>query len=46
MFRPIRLLFLIVLAFLTGVFMERQNVSEACAAAGGQMDAGLCRGLP
>ena len=44
MFRPIRLLFLVVFAFLAGLLFERNAASEKCAAAGGDMEAGLCRG--
>ncbi len=39
MFRPVRTLFLMVLVFLAGVFFERYQHGERCAAAGGQ----LCR---
>lgn len=44
MFKPIRLLVLILLAFLAGVFFERRSTTEKCNLAGGSMDAGLCRG--
>ena len=44
MFKPIRLLILILFAFLAGVLFERNNTSEKCSTAGGQMDAGLCLG--
>ena len=44
MFKPVRMLLLILVAFLAGVFFERNNTSEKCTASGGVMDAGLCRG--
>ena len=44
MFKPIRLLFLMLLAFVAGLLFERNATSEKCSQAGGQMDAGLCRG--
>lgn len=46
MFRPLRLVILIALAFVAGVFFERQNVSEKCAEAGGAMASGLCLNAP
>ncbi|ABG30954.1 hypothetical protein RD1_1310 [Roseobacter denitrificans OCh 114] len=45
-FKPIRLLFLILAAFLAGLLFERNNTSEKCRTAGGTMDAGLCRNVP
>ncbi|MEM9577359.1 MAG: hypothetical protein AAF999_10140 [Pseudomonadota bacterium] len=45
MFKPIRMLVLILIAFLAGVLFERHNTSEKCGAAGGRIDAGLCRGV-
>ncbi|WP_298920414.1 hypothetical protein [uncultured Roseobacter sp.] len=44
MFRPIRTLSLIFIAFLAGLLFERSRVSDDCVAAGGTMLAGLCRG--
>jgi ribose/xylose/arabinose/galactoside ABC-type transport system permease subunit len=45
MFRPVRFLIVVLLAFLAGVLFERSNTSDRCTAAGGRMDAGLCRGI-
>jgi len=42
MFGLIRLVVLSSLTFVAGVFFERHNVSEACAAQGGQSTNGLC----
>jgi hypothetical protein len=44
MFRPIRTLFLIAIAFVTGMLFERFQESERCTAASGTMVSGLCRG--
>ncbi|SLN28184.1 hypothetical protein PEL8287_01266 [Roseovarius litorisediminis] len=44
MFRPVRTLFLMVLVFLAGVFFERYQHGERCAAAGGAVVSGLCTG--
>jgi hypothetical protein len=38
------MLFLIAFAFLAGLLFERNAASEKCTAAGGSMEAGLCRG--
>ncbi len=43
MFRLIRLVIFVMLAFVTGVFYERLGASERCTAAGGTMEDGLCR---
>jgi len=45
MFRPIRTLFLIGLAFLGGVFFERNTAREACLEAGATWDTASCYGL-
>ena len=42
MFRPVRLLVLVVLAFLAGIMTERYNLSERCAALGGTMADVFC----
>jgi hypothetical protein len=44
MFRLIRILFLILIAFLGGIFFERAQVRELCGAAGGTLTRGLCIG--
>ena len=45
MFKPVRLLILLLVAFVAGLLFERYKVSEKCSASGGRMDAGLCRGV-
>lgn len=45
MFGLIRLPILMLLAFVAGVFFERDQRAETCVAEGGDMRAGLCRGL-
>jgi len=42
MFGLIRLVILCAVAFVAGVFYERQNVSTTCEAVGGQKSGGLC----
>jgi hypothetical protein len=44
MFALIRLPFLLAIAFVIGVFYERNAHSERCLAAGGQIRAQLCHG--
>lgn len=44
MFRPIRTLFLIGIAFLGGVFYERGNARTACLDDGGVWDNAACFG--
>ncbi len=44
MFRPVRTLILMAAVFFAGVFYERFRHGERCAAAGGEMTAGLCTG--
>lgn len=44
MFGLIRLPLLLGLAFIVGVFFERSQAREACLAAGGTMQAALCKG--
>ncbi len=44
MFRPIRTLILLVVAFLAGIFFERYQHLERCTAAGGAVRNGLCQG--
>ncbi|XDA99144.1 hypothetical protein AB1M95_04340 [Sulfitobacter sp. LCG007] len=45
MFRPIRTLMLIGVAFLAGLFTERANQRESCLERGGEMSEGLCLGV-
>lgn len=42
MFRPVRTLILLAVAFLAGVFYERNNHGERCHERGGQIDEGIC----
>ena len=44
MFRLIRTLILVMIAFVAGLLFERSQAAEACVAAGGTMAAGLCKG--
>jgi hypothetical protein len=44
MFKPFRLLILLMVAFVAGLLFERHKVSEKCTEVGGRMDSGLCRG--
>ena len=43
MFRPIRTLFLILIAFVAGLLFERSQTAEKCRALGGAYSVGLCR---
>ncbi|MEM8537997.1 MAG: hypothetical protein AAGF56_09060 [Pseudomonadota bacterium] len=45
MFRFARLIILCCAAFVTGVFYERLNAAEACDAAGGTHQDGICVGV-
>ena len=45
MFRPVRTLFLVLLAYLSGVFVERFNHSDRCLDRGGMVSDGLCIGV-
>ena len=45
MFRLMRLIIFGLLAFVAGQFYERSQTSERCATLGGDMDAGLCKGI-
>ena len=45
MFKLIRLMIFVLLAFVAGRFYERSQTSERCAALSGDMDAGLCKGI-
>lgn len=45
MFRLIRLPFLLGIAFVIGVFYERNAALEKCTAEGGEMKSGICRGV-
>ncbi|MEX0320003.1 MAG: hypothetical protein AB3N21_18755 [Ruegeria sp.] len=44
MFRPIRFVLLIAIAFIVGVFYERNAHGERCAQAGGRVVSNLCEG--
>ena len=44
MFRLIRLIIFVLLAFIVGQFYERSQTSERCATLGGEMKNGLCLG--
>ncbi|WP_299968058.1 hypothetical protein [uncultured Roseobacter sp.] len=44
MLRPLRTLFLILLAFVAGILTERSNQKSACADAGGEVTGGVCLG--
>ncbi len=45
MFRPIRSLMLITVAFLAGIFFERANQRDTCLDRGGAISEGLCIGV-
>lgn len=45
MFRLIRTLFLVLIAFAGGLFFERSETRTACIEAGGQVSGGICRGV-
>ncbi|WGW04264.1 hypothetical protein [Tropicibacter oceani] len=42
MFRPVRLVVLLMIAFVAGIFFERNSQAEACAALGGDWRIGIC----
>jgi hypothetical protein len=44
MFRPVRTLLFIFLAFVAGIIYERSNQSENCREQGGRFVDGLCQG--
>ena len=44
MFKPVRLLILMVAVFFGGMMAERFNHGERCAETGGRIVDGLCRG--
>jgi hypothetical protein len=44
MFKLIRLPVFAAIAFLAGIFHERNTHTERCTAAGGQVSEGLCEG--
>lgn len=44
MFKLIRLPVFAAIAFLAGIFHERNAQTDRCAAAGGTLQAGLCEG--
>jgi hypothetical protein len=43
MLRLIRLVFLLALAFVSGIFWERLNEAERCSERAGIMDNGFCK---
>lgn len=45
MFGLIRTAILVLLAFAAGAFFARAQVADDCRAAGGEMVAGVCRGV-
>jgi hypothetical protein len=45
MFRPIRTLFLIMIAFGTGLLFERSQQKDMCLDRGGAMSEGICIGV-
>lgn len=44
MFRPVRLILFVAIAFVIGVFYERLQHSERCTNAGGSISQNLCMG--
>ena len=44
MLRPVRTVIVMMVVFLAGLFYERHQQSARCAAAGGTVQDGLCRG--
>ena len=40
--RPLRTVFFVAAAFVAGMFYERLNMDERCAARGGEPRGGLC----
>lgn len=45
MFRIIRALILVLVAFVAGLLFERSEARTACEDAGGVMQGGICRGV-
>ena len=45
MFGLIRTAILVLIAFVAGLFFERNQAGEACASEGGDMVRGFCRGV-
>jgi hypothetical protein len=43
LFRPIRLIIFVTIAFAAGILFERNQTSEACAALQGAYSNGICR---
>ena len=43
LFRPIRLIIFVTIAFAAGILFERNQTSEACAALQGAYVEGICR---
>lgn len=44
LFRPVRTLFIILIAFVAGIFFERQSHADQCLDLGGKMKNGFCIG--
>ncbi|WP_168797810.1 hypothetical protein [Aliishimia ponticola] len=44
MFRLIRTIIFVIIAFAAGLLTERSQVASACTDAGGEVRDGLCRG--
>jgi len=45
MFRLVRTVIFVLIAFAAGAFFARSQAAEDCRAAGGAMVAGVCRGV-
>ena len=45
MFRLARLIILCLIAFIAGIFFERQAQSDECLAAGGTLNGPICEGV-
>lgn len=45
MFGLLRTMFIVLIAFLVGLMFERNQAADACAAEGGAMTKGICRGV-
>ncbi len=43
MFRLIRTVILVLIAFVAGLMFERSQAGDTCRAAGGEMQNGICR---
>lgn len=43
MFRLVRTIILVLIAFVAGLMFERSQTAQACSAAGGEIQDGVCR---